>query len=108
MRNIIRNILSESNIPKYLYHATYEDNVKSILKNGLVPDMGEHSEDNEDIGDAIWFFNNKNSAIDYAISDVFNDRSVAILRIDVSGIKLEQEGRVIFYTKEKYRMRELM
>ena len=28
----------------YLYHVTTEENVKSILKNGLIPKIGERSQ----------------------------------------------------------------
>lgn len=46
-----------NNIPKYLYHLTYDINVKSILEHGLEPRIGVHSQFIEDDEESIYLSN---------------------------------------------------
>ena len=52
---ILKEILSE-NIPNTLYHVTTLDNLNSIIRNGLVPNIGDRSKKLGETESRIYFF----------------------------------------------------
>lgn len=76
------------------FHVTPIHNLDSILKNGLIPSIGEHSSNCKEKFPAIWLFpdfHEMENALENWLGDIFNDYeeemgkaiSLAILQIDV-------------------------
>ena len=91
----ISNIEDEIKIPRYLFHATYKENLDSILKQGLIP--GREVKNWESSKNVVCMAQNPHVAYSYAeTSEIieYNDDKeylldeIVVLKIDTS--KLEK------------------
>jgi hypothetical protein len=86
------------------FHVTPKENIESILKNGLIPQIGYRSRKIEEKNAAIYFFINKEeceNALGNWLGDEFDDENIGdllILEVDVDDkyIRLDSNGNVFF------------
>lgn len=71
------------------YHATYRNNLQSILKEGLNPEIKEHNWKGYYVDNLIFLAFDPYTAIDFAkTADNYNKQEVVVLEIDSKDINL--------------------
>lgn len=73
----------------YAYHITERINIKSIIENGLIPNIGERSRQVSDFEEAIFFFDNINN-VEIWMDKLYpetNKNILEVLRFNIKGRK---------------------
>jgi pyrimidine deaminase RibD-like protein len=87
--NQYRGGISEAVVSNFVYHVTPTKNLKSIVKQGLVPTIGDRSSQIAGEKSGIYVFPDRASAEDAVMNwlgDEFDDEPLTMLKIDVSGL----------------------
>lgn len=73
------------------YHVTPTDNVRSILRDGLIPTVGERSSVLSE-KPCVFLFPSRDHAEDAVanwLGDLFEDGELSLLQVDISGLPFE-------------------
>ena len=88
------------------YHVTLESNLKSILSLGLIPSIGERSENLGETEKAVYFFNSLQECdnalwnwLGEEFEDIEEDLVIIEVNIDEKWIELDENGEVFYEMK---------
>ena len=83
---ILKEILSE-NIPNTLYHVTTLDNLNSIIRNGLVPNIGDRSKKLGETESRIYFFGSlddvNDALMNWLLDEFSEDTKLVLLQVKI-------------------------
>ena len=98
---LIWEAYSKSN---YMYHVTPAENIKHILKDGLVPTKGSNSQTYGEEQDNVYLFptiEDAEDALGNWLGDQYEDEDISfsLLQVDVTGLPLKSETEWEYYTQ---------
>jgi hypothetical protein len=98
-------ILVELEVPdvKIAYHVTPTKNVRSIMREGLVPEVGDNSSSYGENEERVYLFptlDDVEGALSSWLGEQFEEDILALLQVDVSGIDLGSDVDFEVYTHE--------
>lgn len=97
----ITEILLEGIEKQYAYHVTPAKNVRWIMKDGLVPQIGPASSTYGESEKRLYLFPSKDDADDATMNwlgDQYEDEILALLQVDITGIPLKKDVDWEYYT----------
>jgi hypothetical protein len=96
-------LTESSTTVKVGYHVTPTRNVKYIIKNGLIPQIGSNSSSYGETEERLYFFPSvsdaENSAMTW-LGDQYEDEIISLLAVDLTGIPMKKDVEWEFYTNQ--------
>lgn len=98
----IREILCEDE-KHFAFHVTPAKNVKWIMQDGLVPQIGSASSSYGEEEERLYLFPTKTDAEDAVMNwlgDQYESEILALLQVDITGISIKKDVDWEYYTNE--------